>query len=90
MSAADLDNPISYHQLEDIEDDFEDVELELRKSPDTYFFPIASLQDPNRALLFGVWPAADRLLYRPAAGASYIHTHKKNPFHTCQEAYRAN
>jgi hypothetical protein len=31
MSAEDLDNLISYEQLEDIEDDFEDVELELRE-----------------------------------------------------------
>lgn len=31
MSAENIDNPISYEQLEDLEDDFEQVELELRK-----------------------------------------------------------
>jgi hypothetical protein len=31
MSAEQLDNPISYEQLEDLEDDFEEVELELRE-----------------------------------------------------------
>lgn len=31
MSAELLDTPISYEQLDDIEDDFEEVELELRK-----------------------------------------------------------
>lgn len=33
MSAENIDNPISYEILEDLEDDFEEVELELRKSP---------------------------------------------------------
>lgn len=32
MSAENIDNPISYEILEDLEDDFEEVELELRKS----------------------------------------------------------
>lgn len=32
MTAEMLDTPISYEQLEDLEDDFEEVELELRKS----------------------------------------------------------
>ncbi len=31
MSAKDLDISVSYEQLEDLEEDFEDVELELRK-----------------------------------------------------------
>jgi hypothetical protein len=31
MSAENIDNPVSYEQLEDLEDDFEEVELELRK-----------------------------------------------------------
>lgn len=31
MSAENLDTPISYEQLEDLEDDFEEVETELRK-----------------------------------------------------------
>ncbi|KAH7318697.1 nucleosome assembly protein [Stachybotrys elegans] len=29
MSAEQLDNPVSYHQLEELEDEFEEVELEL-------------------------------------------------------------
>lgn len=32
MSAEQLDNPVAYEQLEDLEDDFEDVELELSTS----------------------------------------------------------
>ena len=31
MSAEDLDNSVAYEQLDDLEDDFEEVELELRK-----------------------------------------------------------
>lgn len=31
MSAENLDTPIFYEQLEDLEYDFEDVEMELRK-----------------------------------------------------------
>lgn len=31
MSAENLDIPVAYEQLEDLEDDFEDVEMELRK-----------------------------------------------------------
>ena len=31
MSDDKIENPVSYSQLQDLEDDFEDVELELRK-----------------------------------------------------------
>lgn len=31
--SADVETPVSYEQLEELEDDFEDVELEMRESP---------------------------------------------------------
>lgn len=31
--SAEAENTVSYEQLEELEDDFEDVELEMRESP---------------------------------------------------------
>jgi multidrug efflux pump subunit AcrB len=31
IMSAEAENPVSYEQLEELEDDFEDVELEMRK-----------------------------------------------------------
>jgi hypothetical protein len=38
MSDEKVENPVSYSQLQDLEDDFEDVELELRKFFFFFFF----------------------------------------------------
>ena len=47
MSAEDLDNPISYEQLEDLEDDFEQVELELREYYSWHHFPLPHEEKSN-------------------------------------------
>lgn len=51
MSAENIDNPpISYEQLEDLEDDFEQVELELRK-----FLPLLPLNPDQPFPLCFFW-----------------------------------
>jgi HEPN domain-containing protein len=42
MSAEQLDNPVFYHQLEELEEEFEQVNLELRKHWTTSAVPKVS------------------------------------------------